>query len=82
MHAAPAARAAAAARAERVASAAAQQAAFETQLALRDQKFAELEEELKALRDKEEDKEPEHREFCPRAADNSFGVVVGAVVEV
>ena len=42
----------------------------------------ELEEELKALRDKEEDKEPEHREFCPRAADNSFGVVVGAVVEV
>ena len=66
------------ARSERVASAAAQQAAFETQLALRDQKFAELEGELKALRDKEEDKEPEHREFCPRAADNPFGVVVGS----
>ena len=46
-----------------------QQAAFDTQLALRDQKFAELESELKALRDKEEDKEPEHREFRPRAAD-------------
>ena len=58
-----------AARAERVASAAAQQAAFDTQLALRDQKFAELESELKALRDKEEDKVPEHREFRPRAAD-------------
>ena len=67
-----------AARAERVASAAAQQAAFETQLALRDLKFAELEGELKSLRDKEDDKEPEHREFSPRAADNPLGVVVGS----
>ena len=67
-----------AAQAERVASAAAQQAAFETQLALRDLKFAELEGELKSLRDKEDDKEPEHREFSPRAADNPFGVVVGS----
>ena len=71
-------RLAAAARRERSASSAAQQVAFEQQLALRDAKFAELERELKALRDQEEDKEPENREFCPRAADNPFGVVVGS----
>ena len=54
------------ARAAQLAASAAQQAAYERQLALRDQQIADLQRDFKALKDQEEDKEPEHREFCPR----------------
>ena len=58
------------ARAERVAVSAAQQAAYDTQLALRDRQIEDLRREFKALKDQEEDREPEHREFCPRSLEN------------
>ena len=57
---------------------AAQEAGYARQLALRDQQIADLQREFKALKDQEEDKEPEHREFSPRSLDNPFGVVVGS----
>jgi hypothetical protein len=66
------------ARAERVAVSAAQQAAYDTQLALRDRQIEDLRREFKALKDQEEDREPEHREFCPRSLENPFGIVVGS----
>ena len=66
------------ARAAQLAASAAQQAAYERQLALRDQQIADLQRDFKALKDQEDDKEPEHREFCPRSAENPFGVVVGS----
>jgi len=56
-----------AAREERLQQAAAQEVAYARQLALRDQQISDLQREFKALKDQEDDKEPEHREFCPRS---------------
>eukprot|EP01047_Picozoa_sp_COSAG01_P100079 COSAG01_NODE_29985_length_625_cov_2.836502_1_plen_172_part_00 len=69
------------AKAERLASESAASSAQQSLLAalsLRDQQIADLQRDLKSLKDQEDDKEPENREFCPRAADNPFGVIVGS----
>eukprot|EP01050_Picozoa_sp_SAG11_P010772 SAG11_NODE_1100_length_5869_cov_8.279896_1_plen_295_part_00 len=47
-------------------------------LETRDRRIADLESNLQKLVEAKDDPEPEHREFCARAANNPFGTVSGA----